>query len=309
MFQLTTLRILIVIPIILFALSSSKAQGRSKYLVPYLNLLPGMEDPAVELELLPDTPSYHTLQEIYNADTLTYQGNKVIFHNNGKNSYSIFSIDPSFTAIIHLEKISTSYWLQTSYEVDRPTARYDTTKVWWKDGFISNASVLRYNHWRDYSYEYDKGKLIQKTEDYGNGDIRKTSFFYDGDHLVKMLYVDDNSRSETSFSYTDSLITSTTTAVNKSSQYLINGYTRLDDKGRIASIKTFMKRPKESEASLFQSEDYIYHPDNGYQVTYTIYLKDGPYTSRKEIHPGFPNIEKWTWESEDQVWILRSYPH
>lgn len=285
----------------------SIAQGYSKILIRCLNAAPTFESPQKELELLPDTPSYHIMQELYNADTLTFQGSRLIFHNNGDKRISILSSTDLYTVIVHLQKIDDTYSLQTAERINRNHVDYDTTQVWWKDGIIVKAIVKSDDIQGEYSYEYCNKKLIQKKVAYSWGDTSETSYIYQGDQLVTILFSSNRNYQETHISYSDSLIISETAESNNSGNTAIKSYTRLDAQGRKKSFKVFIQGFGE-EPNLYQSEEYSYDQEGHYQMSAFVYNPTRPLVNKLEFHPGIPTIEKWTWEDDDQVWILKSYP-
>src|SRR4030095_2782578 len=121
-----------------------------------------------------------------------------------------------------------------------------STMVWWNEGLITRASVIRFNKIRtDYTYEYENGRLVHRIkEDLKNGKS-ETRYSYADGRLIKIIYQDQASDEETNFQYSDSLITTTSITNARSSVWRSNTATRLDKEGRKISLRIYMQRPKD----------------------------------------------------------------
>src|SRR4030095_16504461 len=192
----TSLRIFIAFILLSFSLSLHP-QGMTLNRVRYLTAAPTFEEPADELSLLPDTASYYVVEELFNADTLTRRGNQLTFYNYGNTRYAIYSdlnTNTYVANIIKLQRISDTFGVQTSTRFERRGLEIDSTMVWWNEGLITRASVIRFNKIRtDYTYVYENGRLVHRIKQglkYGKSETR---YSYADGRLIKIIYQDQTS--------------------------------------------------------------------------------------------------------------------
>ena len=316
-FTSSSYRILLATTCICFLSSHTiRSQGITETLVSYLNAVPTYQDPAAELGLLPDTPSYYVVEELYNADTLTRKGTTLAYYNYGDIRYEISSLTDMYfhsDKIVRMERINDTFSLQTVTKFEPKGPSVDSTLVWWKDGMISRASRISNKGLRiDFNYTYQNGKLVHQVIRHPKSGDSDTWYTYNGDQLVKMVYheqeVDQEVDQEVEIEYTDTLITLTSIERGPSSVNRVNSITHLDKRGKKLSVKTYMQLDGEPESRLYQSEDYLYYPDGGYQMTATQHNKDKDYVSILEFHPDYIPTRRWTWEGSNQVWV-KNYMH
>jgi len=299
-------RIIIIYTLIFYALSLS-SQGMTLKGVRFLSAAPGFEEPACELDLLPDTPSYYIVKELFNADTLTSRGTELTFYNYGDTRLAIYS-DPNTTTyadkIIKYQRISDTFSIQTTTRYGRQEPEFDSTLVWWKKGIIVHAIVVRYDGVRiDYAYMYDHGKLVHATIQHSRDGKTEINYTYKEGLLSKIVYRSPDLESETDFQYTDTLIITTCVSKEKSSVWIIKSTSTLDNMGRKLSLNVYMQR-KEDPERLYQSEDYSYYFNGEFRQTFTQHSPN--MVSIKEFRPGYLPTERWTWEGSDQV-LLKKY--
>ncbi len=82
----------------------------------FLSAAPTFDEPSAELNLLPDTPSYYIVEELFNADTLTRRGNELTYYNYGNIQYAIYGDLNTSTVdkIITQQMVSDTFSLQTT---------------------------------------------------------------------------------------------------------------------------------------------------------------------------------------------------
>jgi hypothetical protein len=79
----------------------------------------------------------------------------------------------------------------------------------------------------------------------------------------------------------------------------------LDKCGNKLSLRSFSQGAGELDYKLYQSLDFVYFYDGGYQMTAEQNTTGD--ISILEFHPGYIATEKWTWKGIDQVWIKSYY--
>lgn len=279
--------------------------GCSAYKHCLINPYIQFKTPADELNLLDDEASYYEEEELYNADTLTRKRLVKAYHNYGDHRYAIYSAEngKDTDRIIHYQKVNDTFAIQTvtSHRYNDPSV--DSTLVWWKKGRIRRATIARQGNLRtDYVYEYVKGLLLKKTIISPGPDKKETWFSYKGDRLSM---VNSQSQSiglqEFIYQYSDSLTTESYTEKKDSSIIRGRSELRFNKCGNILSGRSYIQLRGESGFTLYQSQDYVYFPDGGYQGTFMQNTTDD--VSMMEFHPKPFSTERWTWKGIDQVWV------
>ncbi len=293
--------------VLLFCTIYLHSQGMTLSEARFLSCTPAIPGPVEELGLLPDTPSYYVIEEIYNADTLTRKGTSLTFHNYGDTRIAIYS-DPNTSTyvdrIIKLKKVNDTLLLQTTTRFTRFSQEMDSTWVWWKNGLIDRASVIRHNRVQiDYTYEYIDNNLVRKSIRHSQFGKTTIKYSYDGDKVTKLEYRSADEKDVTDFQYSDTLITSQSISKFNTSVMRTNTYRHLDKSGREVSMRTYMQNENESDLKLYQSVDHTYDSDGGFRRTGTQHDQD--HVSMVEFRPGYYDIERWTWKGNDQVWVKR----
>ena len=280
------------------------AQGLTLNRIPFLEASPEFVSPAIELGLLPDTPSYIIIEELYNADTLTHKGLALAFYNYGSTRVSIEPYrdsDYSKSQITTLQFVGDTFCIQVTEHFENHSILKDSVQVWWQDGLIRRAIINQRHRGRtEINYTYQSGKLIHtKTQGtYGNSE---TIYSYKDQKLNKVTYNGSHFKSTYEFHYTDSLVTITSTTPEKG--WLIKKILQYDKMGRLSSKKIYQQGKNDTELRLYQVEETINYGNNGFRRTYTQRLGTEDHVSILEFNPRHSPEERWTWVGSDQVWL------